>query len=207
MNLILALLQVPSDAFVGLRFVHTTFYILKLSPMQPWTWYDILGIRPSASIEEVRKAYRRKALATHPDKLDQSATAEDKRHAENKFRRIREAFEVLGDSQKRREYDAHLNSSQATKSAWSEDLKRRMKEREEWARKQEEQHRTRMDALRGGRAPSGQHQEQELPKEVKEVVDAINVAINEARPGWLERLQKVQQIRAASRPKQAGQRV
>jgi len=163
--------------------------------MQSWTWYDILGIRPSASLEEVRKAYRRKALATHPDKLDQNASADDKRHAENNFRRIREAFEVLGDSQKRREYDAHLNSSQTTNSNWSEDLKRRMKEREKWARKQEELHRMRMNALRGGRAAPGVHREQkELPKEVKEIVDTINVAINEARPGWLERLQKAQQV-------------
>lgn len=66
----------------------------------------------------------------------------------------------------------------------------------------------RMNALRGGRAAPGVHREQkELPKEVKEIVDTINVAINEARPGWLERLQKAQQIRAASESKQARQQV
>ncbi|GLB41754.1 putative toxin transport [Lyophyllum shimeji] len=175
--------------------------------MQSCTWYDILGIRSSASTEEVRKAYRRKALETHPDKLDKNASAEDKQRAENKFRRIREAFEVLSDPEKRKQYDAHLKSSEATKLHWSEDLKRRMKEREEWARKQEEQYRMRMEALRGGLAPGIPRERKELPPEVKGMVDAINVAINEARPGWLERLQKAQQIKATADSKQARQRV
>lgn len=52
----------------------------------------------------------------------------------------------------------------------------------------------RMDALkRQRRAVFGEHEE--LPKEVKEAVDAINQTINEQRPGWLERLQKAQQVR------------
>ncbi|KAF8075026.1 DnaJ-domain-containing protein [Lyophyllum atratum] len=172
--------------------------------MQSWTLYDILGIRPSASIEEVRKAYKQKALATHPDKLDQTASAEDKRQAENKFRKIREAFDVLGDSQKRKEYDLYLNATPKTTSNWSEELKRRMKERDEWARKQEEQHRMRMDALRERRGATGRRREQkEVPEEVKVIVDAINVAINEARPGWLDRVQKAQQLKAEWESKQA----
>lgn len=66
-----------------------------------------------------------------------------------------------------------------------------MKEREEWARQQEDQYRMRMDALREQRkSPYGE--QKELPREVKEMVDSINIAINEARPGWLERLQKAQ---------------
>ncbi|KAF5373228.1 hypothetical protein D9615_007492 [Tricholomella constricta] len=174
--------------------------------MQSCTLYDILGIRPSASIEEVRKAYRRKALQTHPDKLDQNATGEDKRRAENKFRKIREAFDVLGDPHKRREYDAYTNTVNESRANWSDNLKERMKEREEWARVQEEKHRMRMEALREQRRAAYGGDQKEVPKEVKEMVDAINLAINEARPGWLERLRKAQQMKADSETKRARQR-
>ncbi|KAG5642636.1 hypothetical protein DXG03_002474 [Asterophora parasitica] len=110
-------------------------------------------------------------------------------------RQIREAFDVLGDPYKRREYDTYANiRREESKSDWSEDLKKRMQEREEWARMQEEKHRKRMEALREQRRAAFGGDQKELPKEVTEMVDAINVAINEARPGWLERVQKAKQV-------------
>ncbi|GJJ11083.1 hypothetical protein Clacol_005314 [Clathrus columnatus] len=50
-------------------------------------FYDILGIDANSQLEDIRKAYKRRALQTHPDRLPQGSTPEDKRLAEENFRR------------------------------------------------------------------------------------------------------------------------
>lgn len=62
-------------------------------------YYALLGIRKNASTEEIRKAYRRLATKYHPDKNPGDKTAE------NKFKEINEAKEVLTDPKKRKLYD------------------------------------------------------------------------------------------------------
>lgn len=62
-------------------------------------YYSVLGVPRGASSEEVRKAFRQLARKHHPD------VARDKRSAEEKFKEINEAYEVLGDPEKRRRYD------------------------------------------------------------------------------------------------------
>ncbi len=62
-------------------------------------YYKILGVDRNASREEIRKAYRRLARKYHPD-----VNPGDK-HAEEKFKQINEAYEVLSDDDKRRKYD------------------------------------------------------------------------------------------------------
>jgi molecular chaperone DnaJ len=60
-------------------------------------YYDILGVNKDASIDEIKKAYRKKAIEHHPDKGGD----------ESKFREAAEAYETLSDQQKRREYDVY----------------------------------------------------------------------------------------------------
>ena len=67
--------------------------------MQYKDYYQVLGVAKGATQDEVRKAFRKLARQHHPD------VAKDKRTAETKFKEINEAYEVLGDAQKRREYD------------------------------------------------------------------------------------------------------
>ena len=64
-------------------------------------YYDILGVAKSASTSEIKKAYRKKAIAYHPDKNPGDADAE------KKFKAAAEAYEVLGDDQKRAKYDSY----------------------------------------------------------------------------------------------------
>src|SRR3977135_449993 len=62
-------------------------------------FYDILGVSKSADADELKRAYRKLAVQSHPDRNpgDQSA--------EHKFKDINEAYDVLKDDQKRAAYD------------------------------------------------------------------------------------------------------
>ena len=62
-------------------------------------YYKILGVSRSAAPEEIKKAYRKLAMKYHPDRN------EGDKAAEAKFKEISEAYAVLSDGEKRKEYD------------------------------------------------------------------------------------------------------
>jgi curved DNA-binding protein len=62
-------------------------------------YYQTLGVSRTASAAEIKKAFRNLARQYHPD------VAKDKRTAEGKFKEVNEAYEVLGDPDKRQKYD------------------------------------------------------------------------------------------------------
>ena len=71
------------------------------------THYEVLGVAPSASHDEVKRAYTERALKYHPDRQGQ-ATAENRERAEFHMREVNAAWEVLRSPARRAEYDTRL---------------------------------------------------------------------------------------------------
>ena len=63
-------------------------------------YYKVLGLEKTASADDIKKAYRKLALKHHPDR-----NPENKKTAEEKFKKISEAYAVLSDPEKRQQYD------------------------------------------------------------------------------------------------------
>jgi curved DNA-binding protein len=64
-------------------------------------YYSILEIEKTATIEEIKKSYRKLAMKYHPDRN------KGDKEAEEKFKKINEAYSVLSDEQKRKQYDMY----------------------------------------------------------------------------------------------------
>ncbi|KAK9373090.1 DnaJ domain-containing protein [Lipomyces chichibuensis] len=73
--------------------------------------YKVLNCQPNASQAQIRDAYKRAALATHPDRFQPSSTAADT--ATRNFQRVSDAYFVLGDPGRRAEYDRQRETQQA----------------------------------------------------------------------------------------------
>ncbi|MGA9277474.1 DnaJ domain-containing protein, partial [Ilumatobacter sp.] len=73
-----------------------------MSPQREWfekDYYDTLGVSKDATAKEIKKAYRKLAADLHPDKNPGNTVAEEK------FKDVSAAYDVLGDDAKRTEYD------------------------------------------------------------------------------------------------------
>src|SRR5687768_1434639 len=64
-------------------------------------FYQVLGVKRDAAADEIRKAYRKLSRENHPD------VKKDDKAASDKFKKVQEAYAVLGDAEKRAQYDRY----------------------------------------------------------------------------------------------------
>ncbi len=76
-------------------------------------YYEVLGVSKGASADEIKKAYRKKALQYHPDKNP------DNKEAEEKFKEAAEAYEVLSNPEKKQRYDQFGHAGMGGASGFS----------------------------------------------------------------------------------------
>lgn len=72
--------------------------VLRIRACQPTAFYEILAVEKSCSDADIKKAYRKQSLLTHPDKNGHE-------HADEAFKMVSRAFSVLGDKEKRQKFD------------------------------------------------------------------------------------------------------
>lgn len=77
-------------------------------------YYDVLGITPNATPKEIKQAYKIMALKHHPDRC------KNKIVSEKKMQDINNAYEILNNSAKKREYDSFLNSGHSNNCDFNE---------------------------------------------------------------------------------------
>ena len=75
-------------------------------------YYEILGVQKTATADEIKKAYRKLAFQYHPDKNPGDKAAEEK------FKQISAAYDILGDEEKRRNYDLTGSSDYAQNNSY-----------------------------------------------------------------------------------------
>src|SRR3954469_19077698 len=99
-----------SSAGVGGIFVHAlpsrpvsvpnySAKIVHLDPMAKRDYYDVLGVSRTASADEIKRAHRKLARKFHPDMNKNNAAATEQ------FKEVQEAYDVLSDPTKRKNYD------------------------------------------------------------------------------------------------------
>ncbi|PFH54606.1 hypothetical protein AMATHDRAFT_72388 [Amanita thiersii Skay4041] len=78
-------------------------------------YYKLLNVPRNASLDEIRQAYKKESLKTHPDRFVK-ASADERRRATEKFQAIADAYYVLSDTKRRKEYDALYNAQTSDKT-------------------------------------------------------------------------------------------
>lgn len=87
--------------------------------------YEVLEVTSDATQEEIKNAFRERALECHPDRVDR----DEKEEAAEEFLRVREAFELLSDPETKRQYDA---TGEVDSSSPGSRARRHRSYKEEW---------------------------------------------------------------------------
>ncbi|KAI8330485.1 DnaJ-domain-containing protein [Chlamydoabsidia padenii] len=69
-------------------------------------YYSILEVPVTATQDQIRQAYKKQALLHHPDRLQSTATPAEREEATKRFQQIADALYILGNEQRRKDYDA-----------------------------------------------------------------------------------------------------
>ncbi|KZT57393.1 DnaJ-domain-containing protein [Calocera cornea HHB12733] len=73
-------------------------------------YYELLHVDRSATSDQIRTAYKKESLRTHPDRLPPTATPQERAASTSRFQAVADAYYVLSDPVRKRDYDALLSS-------------------------------------------------------------------------------------------------
>lgn len=79
--------------------------------------YEVLGIKPDAPQDEIKKQYRKIASENHPDAIGQINDEDERQKRVERFRKANEAYEILSDNERRRKYDESVRLSNTARGA------------------------------------------------------------------------------------------
>lgn len=94
---------------------------LELKKSKRKDYYKILGVSKTANEDEIKKAYRKRALMHHPDRFP-NETEEVRKEEERKFKEVGEAYAVLSDAKKRSRYDNGLDLDECSSGMSGADI-------------------------------------------------------------------------------------
>ncbi|KAF9499392.1 DnaJ-domain-containing protein [Pleurotus eryngii] len=176
------------------------------------TLYDVLRIQKTATAEDIRKAYKRRALQTHPDKLGPTASVREKEIAESEFRLVTHAFQVLSDAQRRKRYDSYLrpppkhtysrsqSAPSSSKDDWDASAQQQTKlkrDRAEWAKKVAREHEERMQNLHSRPSmPTNPPAAPVEPQIDNPLVRKFFEDLRARNPEWVQREREIRQRQA-----------
>ena len=105
-------------------------------------YYKTLGVQPNASFENIRTAYRKLSKKFHPD------VNNGDKFFEEKFKEIQEAYEILCDTSKRKQYDYKRANFNKSSSSFSQEHEDNLRKKEEEIRRQKEDFKKWEDSLK-----------------------------------------------------------
>lgn len=146
-------------------------------------YYDILGVSRTASQEEIKKAFRKLAMENHPDKFQKCSQEEIDRRTKI-FQTLSNAYDIIGDEKKRREYDLEFAEYERRQA------EREAKERARQEQRQQEQRSYSERTSQGRTSSAGQSQssrttQKRTRKTVKEET-GFKKAFSDIKTAWQE---------------------
>lgn len=154
-------------------------------------YYNLLGIAPAARPEEIRSAFRRQAKAAHPD-AHPHLTGSERELLQRRFIQLAQAYEILSDPEKRRNYDRGWRSARARKSAAGQQPGKRAAPaggRKHGGKKAGRAQAATGAAGRPGKAPGESREEDidDLFKDVEHLLTKFGVDMRNEIEAWLDK--------------------
>ncbi|MBO5120120.1 MAG: DnaJ domain-containing protein [Bacilli bacterium] len=148
-------------------------------------YYDILGVSRTASQDEIKKAFRKLAMENHPDKFQKCSPEEIDRRTKI-FQKISNAYDIIGDEKKRREYDLEFAEYERRQAEREAEARARQEQRQQEQRRRSEQHSYSERTTQGRTSSTGQRKASERTRKTVKEEGGFKKAFSDIKTAWQE---------------------